>query len=320
MTELWLWVGFLVFVLVMLAIDLGVINREAKVIRTRDALVWTAFCSMLAIGFCGVVYYLFENHKFGLGVKPPLEGKEAAVQFLTGWLIEQSLSLDNILVIAIIFTYFRVPLEFQHRVLFWGILGALFMRGVMIGLGAALISRFYWITYVFGGLLVLTAIKLLMASDDHIDPDRNPLVRLARRFYPVTSTFEGHRFFAKIEGRRAVTPLFLVLLVVESTDVLFAVDSIPAIFAVTTEPFLVFTSNVFAILALRSLYFALAGVIDRFRYLKTSLVFVLAFVGVKLLLTHHYHIPTGVSLAVVIGLLAVGIVASIIVSSRTPPK
>jgi tellurite resistance protein TerC len=246
---IWLWIGFIAFVLTMLAIDLGILNRDAKVIRTRQALIWTGFCAVLALLFGAAVYQLFE-HRMG-GITSQIGGRQAMLEFYTGWLIEQSLSLDNILVIALIFAYFRVPLEYQHRVLFWGILGALIMRGIMIAAGTVLIRRFDWIIYVFGGLLLLTAIKLLVASDDHIEPDRNPLVRLARRFFPVSADFEGQRFFTRVAGRRAVTPLFLVLLVVESTDVLFAVDSIPAIFAVTTDPFLVFTSNVFAILALR---------------------------------------------------------------------
>ncbi len=305
----WVWVGFIAFIFLMLAIDLGVLNRKAKVISAPEALVWTSFCAVLALLFGVGVYYIFEKQLWG--ITSTIGGRQAMLEFYTGWLIEQSLSLDNVLVIALIFAYFHVPLIYQHRVLFWGIMGALVMRGLMIAAGTALITRFDWITYVFGGLLVATAVKLLLISDDHIEPDRNPLVRLARRFYPVCPTYEEHHFFTQIEGRRACTPLFLVLLVVESTDVLFAVDSIPAIFAVTTDPFLVFTSNVFAILALRSLYFALAGVMDMFRYMKTSLVFVLAFVGVKMLLTHHYHIPTAVSLAVVGGILAVGVVASL---------
>lgn len=320
MGVVWLWVGFVVFVLGMLAIDLGVLNRGAKTISTRQALIWTSFCCVLALLFCGLTYCIYEHHWFGIGLRSTagLSGREAATQFLTGWLIEQSLSLDNIMVIAIIFAFFRIPLEYQHRVLFWGILGALLMRGVMIGAGSALIEQFSWITYVFGVLLVLTAVKLLLVGDQHIDPDRNWLVRIARRFYPVTSAIHGHHFFVDIDGRKTITPLFLVLLVVESTDVLFAVDSIPAIFAITTDTFIVFTSNVFAILALRSLYFALAGVMAKFRYIKTSLVFVLAFVGVKMLLVHHYHIPTIVSLGVIVTLLAVGIIASVVVARRYP--
>jgi tellurite resistance protein TerC len=228
-------------------------------------------------------------------------------------LIEVSLSLDNVMVIALILTYFRVPPIHQHRVLFWGILGALVLRGIMIGVGAALIHRFAWVTYLFGAILIFTAVRLLiLRNEDEVHPEKNPLVRIARRFYPVTTEFDGSRFFTMIDGRKTMTPLFLALLLVESTDVLFAVDSIPAIFAVTTDPFLVFTSNAFAILGLRTLYFVLAGVLDRFRYLKMSLVFILAFVGVKMLLSHTYPIPTAVSLTFLVGILSVGVIASIV--------
>ncbi len=310
---IWLWVGFVLFILGMLAIDLGVLNREAHRISAAEALAWSALCVALALVFNVAVYYMYDRHWCGIGttIGQQLSGKDAAIQFLTGYLIEQSLSLDNIFVFAVIFAYFRVPDIYQHRVLFWGIMGALIMRGIMIAAGAALIHRFDWIIYVFGGLLIVTAVKMLLAGDKQIEPDRNPLVRLARKLYPVTPTYEGEHFFSRINGRRAITPLFLVLLVVESTDVLFAVDSIPAIFAVTTDSFLVFTSNVFAILNLRSLYFALASIMHKFRYLKVSLVFVLAFVGVKMLLSHHYPTDTLVSLSVVAGILAVGIIGSL---------
>ncbi|HET53589.1 MAG TPA: TerC/Alx family metal homeostasis membrane protein, partial [Ignavibacteria bacterium] len=221
------------------------------------------------------------------------------------------LSLDNIFVIAMIFSYFRVPDKYQHRVLFWGILGALVMRGIMIYAGAALIDRFDWMIYVFGGLLIFTAIKMLLSKNEEINPDDNPLVKLARKLYPVTGTYEGHHFFTKLNGRRAITQLFLVLLVIESTDVIFAVDSIPAIFAITTDPYIVFTSNVFAILGLRSLYFALAAMITKFRYLKISIVIVLIYVGIKMLISEVYHIPTLISLCVIILILGSGILASL---------
>jgi tellurite resistance protein TerC len=258
---IWLWIGFIVFVLVMLALDLGVFNRTAHEIRTREALGWTALCIALALVFNVLVYFMYRYHWLGIGTGEGsrMTGHDAALNFFTGWVVEYSLSLDNIFIIAIIFSYFKVPHKYQHRVLFWGILGALIMRGLMIAAGAALIHRFEWIIYVFGALLIFTAIKMLMTQQDDIEPEKNIFVRCARKLYPVTSDFEGERFFTRIDGMRAVTPLFLVLLVVESTDVLFAVDSIPAIFAITTDPFLVFTSNIFAILGLRSLYFALAG-------------------------------------------------------------
>jgi len=309
----WVWLAFIVVILGLLALDLGVINRKAHVIRTPEALAWTVFWVVLALTFNVGVYYLYENHWLGIGqeIGHELTGRQAAVQFLTGYVIEKSLSLDNIFVIALIFTYFQVPLIHQHRVLFWGVLGALVMRGVMIAAGVVLIRRFDWIVYVFGALLLLTAVKMLVARHDNLRPGSNPLVKLARRLYPVTAGFRGASFFAELRGKRAITPLFLVLLVVESSDVLFAVDSIPAIFAITHDPFLVFTSNVFAVLGLRSLYFALAGLLDRFRYIKMGLVFILAYVGVKMLLSHHYPIPTGVSLGVIAGMLSVAILASV---------
>lgn len=311
---IWLWVGFIVLILGLLALDLGVLNRRAHVIRTREALGWTVFWIALALVFNVGVYFMYQHQLLGIGTHlgEPRSGRGAALDFFTGYIIEKSLSLDNIFVIAVIFAYFGVPAMYQHRVLFWGIVGALVMRGVMIALGAALINRFDWIVYVFGGLLIITAIKMLVAKAENPHPDRNVFVRLARGLYPVTKGFEEHRFFSRIEGQRAITPLFLVLLVVESTDVLFAVDSIPAIFAITKDPFIVFTSNVFAILGLRSLYFALAGIIRQFRYLRPSLVFVLGYVGVKMILSHTHPIPTSFSLAVIAGILAIGIVASIV--------
>lgn len=311
--QIWLWVGFVIFVIAMLALDLGVFNRKAHVVKVREALAWTFFWIALALIFNGLIYYLYENHLFGVGLEigHQLSGSQAALQFFTGYVIEKSLSLDNIFVIAMIFTYFQVPAIYQHRILFWGILGALVMRAAMILAGTALIEQFFWMTYIFGGLLIITAVKMLVARHDNLEPDKNILVKIIRRIYPVSDNFDGGKFFTRINGQRGITPLFLVLLVIESTDVLFAVDSIPAIFAVTRDPFLIFTSNVFAILGLRSLYFALAAMMDKFRYLKMSLVFVLAFVGTKMILVHHYTVPTALSLAVIMGILSVGIIASI---------
>lgn len=315
---IWLWIAFVVLVLAMLALDLGVFHRKTHAVTISEAAVWTTVWVILAMLFNASVYWLYEHHFLGIGeaIGHELTGGQAALQFFTGYVIEKSLSLDNIFVIALIFAYFRVPAAFQHRVLFWGILGAMVLRGVMIAAGIVLIYRFAWVTYVFGALLILTAIKLLVVRHDNLEPDRNPLVRLARRIYPVSAELDGQRFFTRIAGQRAITPLLLVLLVVESTDILFAVDSIPAIFAVTQDPFIVFTSNVFAILGLRSVYFVLAGVMDKFRYLKTSLVFLLAFVGVKMLLAHHYPIPTIVSLGIISGILSVGVLASIFAGHR----
>jgi tellurite resistance protein TerC len=310
---IWLWIGFVLLVLALLALDLGVLNRKAHVIRTPEALAWTAFWVALALVFNTAVFYLYEHHLLGIGkeIGHELTGQQAAIQFFTGYVIEKSLSLDNIFVIALIFTYFQVPLAYQHRVLFWGVLGALVMRGVMIAAGTAMIRRFDWIVYVLGGLLILTAVKMLFARHDSLRPHMNPLVKLARRLYPVTDAYHETHFFVRVDGRRAITPLLLVLLVVESSDVLFAIDSIPAIFAITRDPFLVFTSNVFAVLGLRSLYFALAGLLHRFRYVKIGLVVILAYVGVKMLLSHHYPIPTGVSLGVIGSILLISTVASL---------
>jgi tellurite resistance protein TerC len=310
----WIWVCFLVLVLSLLALDLGVFNRNPHAISAKEALGWTAFWVALALGFNIVVFYMYENHWLGIGLVKGHEvsGRAAALAFFTGYLVEKSLSLDNIFVIAMIFAYFRVPVQYQHRVLFWGILGALVMRGAMIGAGIAVIQRFTWLIYVFGGLLIVTAVKMMVTSDETIEPEKNPVVRLFRRIYPVTSDFHGHHFFVTVAGQHMATPLALALVIVETTDLLFAVDSIPAVFAVTLDPFIVFTSNVFAILGLRSLYFALAAVLDRFHYLKSSLVFVLTFVGVKMVISHHYPISAPASLSVIVGILLVGVLASIL--------
>ena len=312
------WLGFVLFVLGLLALDLGVFHRGDRVIGIREALAWSLFWIVLALGFNALIYLFYGNHWLGFGTIYPetLSGKQAALQFFTGYVVEKSLSIDNIFVIAMIFAYFRVPLAYQHRVLFWGILGALVLRGVMIGVGAVLIERFEWIVYVFGGVLLLTAVKLLVVRHDNLEPDKNLVVRLVRRFFPVSDEFHGRHFVVKIDSRWVVTPLGVCLIVVESSDLLFALDSIPAIFAITRDPFLVFTSNVVALLGLRSLYFALAGLVDRFRYLKMSLVFLLAYIGVKMLLSHHHPIPNIVSLAMIGGILGVGVLASVFAGHR----
>lgn len=313
-----LWLGFILLIIGLLALDLGVFNRQPHVIGAREALLWSAFWIALALLFNTLVYFMYEHHWFGIGhrIGHLLDGPQAALQFFTGYIIEKSLSLDNIFVIALIFAYFNVELKYQHRVLFWGILGALIMRGGMIAAGVALISHFSWMSYVFGLMLLFTAVKMLVVRHDNLEPEKNPLIRLAQKYFPVTLHFEGQRFFVRKGRKLFMTPLFLVLLVIESTDVMFAIDSIPAIFAVTQDPFIVFTSNIFAILGLRSLYFALAAIMAKFRYLKMSLVFVLAYVGVKMLLAHTYPIPTLESLAIIAGLLAIGIVASIFAGAR----
>ncbi|MBI3179825.1 MAG: TerC family protein [Deltaproteobacteria bacterium] len=315
----WLWAAFLTYVVAMLALDLGVFHKKAHAVAPREALGWTTAWVTQALLFGVLVYFMYEHHWLGMGAAPGLDvgGATAALEYVTGYLIELSLSFDNIFVMALIFQYFRVPLEYQHRVLFWGILGAQIMRGIMIGAGVVLIRRFDWMVYVFGGLLLFTAVRMLVSQQESIDPNRSIAVRLAKRLYPVTPHFDGPRFFTEHEGRRSATPLLLVLVLVESMDVVFAVDSIPAIFAVTQDPFLIFTSNIFAILGLRSMYFLLAALIARFRYLKLALVFLLAFVGVKLMVSHHWPIPTLLSLGIILGILAVGVVLSLVIPVRS---
>ena len=299
MTEsLWLWVGFNVFVLAMLALDLGVFHRKCHAVTLKESLAWTAVWIALALVFNAGVWHFYGSGK--------------ALEFFTGYLIEKSLSVDNVFVFALLFSYFAVPPLYQHKVLFWGILGALVMRAVMIALGAALIAKFAWIIYVFGAFLILTGIKMIVKREEEIHPENNPVVKWFKRLMPVTPDYRGDKFFVRENGIRMATPLFVVLLLVEVSDLIFAVDSIPAIFAVTTDPFIVYTSNVFAILGLRSLYFALAGVMDKFHYLKIGLGVVLSFVGVKMLLAHTaWKIDTLVSLGVIATTLAIAAVASL---------
>ncbi len=310
----WIWILFIALIGALLALDLGVFNRKEHVIGAREAAKWTMLWVSLALAFGGFVYLAYQHHWFDLGRDPgnELSGTQAALQYFTGYLIEESLSLDNIFVIALIISYFSVPPRVQHRVLFWGIFGAMVMRGIMIVAGIALIRRFEWVIYVFGVLLVLTALKLLVSREQQVHPEKNILVRLARKLYPVTRDYDGSRFFSRVDGKRAITPLFLVLLVIESSDVMFALDSIPAIFAVTRDPFIVFTSNVFAILGLRSLYFAVVAVLGKFRFIRFSLVCILAYVGIKMLLSHTVRIPTGISLGIIAGILGVGVAVSLI--------
>ena len=297
--SIWLWVGFNVLVLLMLALDLGVFHRKSHTVTFRESMTWTGVWVALALVFNAGIWHFFGNQK--------------ALEFLTGYLIEKSLSVDNVFVFALLFSYFAVPPKYQHKVLFWGILGALVMRAAMIGVGAALITRFTWIIYIFGAFLILTGIKMVFKKEEEIHPERNPVVRLFKRFMPVTSDYRADNFFVRENGVLMATPLFVTLLLVEVSDLIFAVDSIPAIFAVTTDPFIVYTSNVFAILGLRSLYFVLAGVMNKFHYLKIGLGIVLTFIGVKMMLAHTaYKIDTLVSLGVVVAVLAVSVVASLL--------
>ncbi|MCB9727440.1 MAG: TerC family protein [Deltaproteobacteria bacterium] len=308
-----LWIGFIAVVLLLLGLDLGVFNRRAHEISTREALAWTAFWIALSLGFNGLVYLIYEHQWFGIAAAANHQGggRKAALEFFTAYIVEKSLSLDNIFVIALVFQYFRVPREQQHRVLFWGILGALVLRGVMIGFGIALIDRFDWIRYVFGGFLLITAARMAISRDSEIDPQKNLVMRLVRRWFPVADGFREGRFIVREEGRLRVTPLLLALVVVESTDVVFAVDSIPAVLGVTSDGFLVFTSNVCAILGLRALYFALAAILHRFRYIQHSLVGVLAFVGVKMIIAEWVHVSGLISLAIILGMLLIGLGASV---------
>jgi TerC family integral membrane protein len=286
----------------MLALDLGVFHRKAHVVRFREALTWSVVWVALALGFNALIWTWF--------------GPTKGLEFLTGYLIEKALSVDNIFVFLVIFGYFAVPSAYQHRVLFWGILGALVMRAIFIAAGAALITKFHWIIYLFGALLLLTGVKLFVQRNEHMQPEKNPVLRLFRRFVPTVAEFHGQRFTVVQAGRRYATPLLAVLVLVEATDLVFAVDSIPAVFAVTKDPFIVYTSNIFAILGLRAMFFLLAGVMDRFLYLKPGLAAVLVFVGAKMMLTDIYKIPIAVSLGVVAGILAVAVVASLVVTGR----
>ncbi len=298
-----LWIGFTAFVLAMLALDLGVFHRKAHVISVREALAWTAVWITLAVAFNAGIWFWF--------------GPDRALEFLTGYLIEKALSVDNIFVFLVVFSTFAVPPKLQHRVLFWGILGALAMRALFIFLGSAALHRFHWISYVFGAFLVLMGVKLMLQREAEVHPERNPLLRLFKRFVPSVSDYRGEHFTTVEGGKRYATPLLLVLVAIEATDIVFAVDSIPAIFAVTTDAFIVYTSNIFAILGLRALYFALAGVMGRFHYLKVGLSLVLAFVGTKMLVAAVYKIPILASLGVIAALLAGSVVASLL---RPPPK
>lgn len=378
---IWLWIGFIAFVLVMLALDLGVFNRKAHEVSAKEAMRWVGVFVSMGLLFAVAVYFIYEHNWLGIGenfaqtmphaagaataehpIHTPGEvgaaieagvekrsiGATAAMQYIAGWLTEYALSVDNIFVIAMVFGYFRVPKKYQHRVLFWGILGALVMRGVMIGAGVALVKHFEWVLYIFGLVLIFTAVKMLKGDDEDFNPENSKTVKIARRLFPVSKELDGQKFFTRIPEvpggpavKLAMTPMFLVLIIVEVTDVVFAVDSIPAIIGITRDPFLVFTSNVFAIMGLRSLYFALASLMDKFHYLKYSLAAVLAFVGLKMLLegVHHViklqkwlpdsmdglvgwmpreqvHVPTVFSLGFIIMSLAIGVVTSLAWAKR----
>jgi tellurite resistance protein TerC len=305
---IWAWAGFGIFILVMLALDLGVLNRKAHTVRYREAAVWSVVWVILAMAFAGIVFWK-TNRQTGL-------------EFLTGYVIELSLSVDNLFIFLLIFSYFKVPSKYQHRVLFWGVLGALVMRMTMIAIGATLVERFHWILYIFGAFLIYTGFKMLRQDESQANPEDNAVVRFVTRFIPVTRHYEGEKFFTVADGRRMGTLLLLVLIIVEVSDLIFAVDSIPAIFGVTTNPFIVYTSNVFAILGLRSLYFLLAGVVEKFHYLKVGLAVVLTFVGVKMLTEGYVMARLGVSketiIAVSLGVVALMLLGSVAASLLWP--
>jgi tellurite resistance protein TerC len=298
------WLGFSVLVLGLLALDLGVLNRRSHVLSVREAITWSASIVSLALVFGGFIWWR--------------EGTAAGLEYYSGYLIELSLSVDNLFVFILIFQYFAVPAELQPRVLKWGILGAIVMRAIMIALGALLLERFDWIIYVFGGILIITGFKLFRGGDERIEPEKNPVIRLARRILPVTPAYEGQKFFIRTHAGLFATPLFLVVLFVEWSDLVFAIDSIPAIFAVTRDPFIVYSSNVFAILGLRALYFVLASAMDRFVHLKVGVAAILVFVGIKMVISAWFHIPTSVSLGVIILFLATAVWASLRGEERLP--
>ncbi len=300
-----MWGGFIIFILGLLILDLKVLQKDDHEIKVREALAWTGFWIALALLFNAGVYYF--------------EGTQKALEFLTAYLIEKSLSVDNIFVFLMVFSYFGIPPKYQHRVLFWGIIGALIMRAAFILVGVALIERIHWIIYVFGAFLIFIGIKMALEKEKEIHPEKNPVLKYFRKIMPVTKEFVGHDFFTKKGTRWAATPLFVVLLVIESTDIVFAVDSIPAVLAISHDPFIVYTSNVFAILGLRALYFAIAGVMRLFHYLNYGLAFILIFVGIKMILADFYKLPVSAALGVIAGVLAISVIASLMFPKKTDP-
>ncbi len=307
-------------ILTLLALDLFVFQRRSHTMKLREAAAWSTFWVSLGLCFNVYIYFMYENHWFGAGLfdSHTRTGAEAALQFFTGYLIEQALSVDNIFVFIVIFTYFAVPQKFHHKILFWGILGAIVMRLLFIVTGSILISRFEWILYIFGLILVVSGWKMMSHDDVEVHPEKNIFIRIAKKLFPVATGFDSPDFFVRINGKLHMTSMFLVLVTVETTDVVFAVDSIPAVFAITRDPFIVFSSNIFAILGLRSLYFVLASVMSTFHYLKVGLSVVLMFIGVKMIINDFFHVPILLSLLVVAGVLAISIVASIVRTRRVP--
>lgn len=319
-----LWIGFLALVALLLALDLGVFHRKSHVVSLREAGIWTAVWITCGLSFAGVVYAIYQNHFLGAHIaRESTEGVSAgtlaALEYVTGYLLEKSLSIDNIFVMALVFDTFGVGQKYRHRILFWGIVGAVALRALMILSGVWLLHQFAWIFYVFGAYLLFTGLKLLKSGAEEIDPEQTIFVRTARRLFPIATGDHGPRFITRENGRFVFTRLALVLVVIEGTDVVFALDSIPAILSITTETFIVFTSNIFAILGLRSLYFVLQGMLERFAHLKVALAFILMFIGAKMILHSIYEIPTLVSLAVILGAIAVGLISSIVLAPKREP-
>lgn len=305
-----IWIAFIALILVFLALDLGVFHKDEHVIQTKEAAIWTAIWVTVAMAFSGVIYWLFDgNH---IANPTDLTASKAVIKYITGYLIELSLSVDNVFVIAVIFSSFSIPPLYQHRVLFWGILGAIVFRALMIVFGVALITKFDWVIYVFGVFLLYTAFKMLKSNDEEFDPRKSIIFKQIKKIFPISTKMHGHDFFIKKMGIRAATPLFVALIVIELTDILFALDSIPAILAITADPFIVFSSNIFAILGLRSMYFLISRMLEKFRYINYSLVVILAFVGIKMLLSHHVEFPEWLSLGVIALALIGGVAASMI--------
>lgn len=312
---MWVWALFITLIILFLALDLGVFHKNEHVIKSKEAGMWTAIWITVALSFSGVIYWLFSD---GLVENPTgLTPNNAVLKYITGYLIELSLSIDNVFVIAVIFSAFKIPALYQHRVLFWGILGAIVFRGLMIVFGVALINKFEWIIYVFGVFLLYTAYKMLKGDDHDFDPKSSFMFRQIKKVYPVTNSLHGHDFFVKRMGVKAATPLFVALVIIELTDVLFALDSIPAILAITADPFIVFSSNILAILGLRSMYFLISRMLEKFRYINYSLVVILAFVGLKMLFSHQIELAEWVSLSVIAFALVAGVVASLVIPEKT---
>lgn len=313
-----IWGLFILCIIIFLALDLGVFHRKAHVVSTKEASIWTTIWFVIALSFSGVIFWLFKE---GIIDNPTnLEPQQAVLKYITGYFVELSLSIDNVFVIAVIFSSFAIPAKYQHEVLFWGIIGAVVFRALMILFGVALINKFDWIIYVFGAFLLFTAYRMLKSSDSQVDPKSTKLFKLVKKIFPITYQLDGDKFFIRRMGVRAATPLFMALIVIELTDILFALDSIPAILAITTDPFIVFSSNIFAILGLRSMYFLISRMLDKFRYIHYSLVIILAFVGVKMILSHHIEFNEWLSLGVITISLLGGIILSLVIPDKNQEK